>query len=100
MRIRTTIASAALLSIGAGAASAASVTKSIDVDAPPAKVWATMNASRTSAEAPRPTGDDAPPACQRILTRLLMAAVTSQDVPKDGVSPIAKPPCHTRAGLR
>jgi uncharacterized protein YndB with AHSA1/START domain len=43
MRIRTTIASAALLSIGAGAASAASaasVTKSIDVDAPPAKVWA------------------------------------------------------------
>jgi hypothetical protein len=39
MRIRTTIASAALLSIGAGAASAASVTKSIDVDAPPAKVW-------------------------------------------------------------
>jgi uncharacterized protein YndB with AHSA1/START domain len=40
MRIRTTIASAALLSFGAGAASAASVTKSIDVDAPPAKVWA------------------------------------------------------------
>ena len=40
MRIRTTIASAALLSIGAGAASAASVMKSIDVDAPPAKVWA------------------------------------------------------------
>ena len=40
MRIRTTIASAALLSIGAGVASAASVTKSIDVDAPPAKVWA------------------------------------------------------------
>ena len=40
MRIRTTIASAALLSFGAGAASAASVTKSIEVDAPPAKVWA------------------------------------------------------------
>ena len=34
------------------------------------------------------------------LTHLPMAAVTSQDVPKDGVSPIAKPPCHTSAGLR
>jgi quinol monooxygenase YgiN len=45
-------------------------------------------------------GDDAPPARLRILTRLPMAAVTSQDVPKDGVSPIAKPPCHTSAGLR
>ena len=44
MRIRTTIASAALLSFGAGAASAASVTKSIDVDAPPAKVWAMRSA--------------------------------------------------------
>ncbi len=47
---------------------------------------ATMNASRTSAEAPRPTGDNAPPARQRILMRLPMAAVTSQDVPKDGRS--------------
>jgi hypothetical protein len=53
-----------------------------------------------AAEAPRSTGDDAPPARQRILTRLPMAAATSQDVPKDGVSPIAKPPCHTSAGLR
>ena len=40
MPIKTTIAAAAILVIGAGAASAASVTKSIDVNAPPAKVWA------------------------------------------------------------
>jgi hypothetical protein len=40
MHIRTTIAAVALLSVAAGAASAASVTKSIDVNAPPAKVWA------------------------------------------------------------
>ena len=49
MRIRTTIASAALLSFGAGAASAASVTKSIDVDAPPAKVWAMIGPFRRQA---------------------------------------------------
>lgn len=35
-----TIVAATLLSIAAGSASAASVTKSIDVNAPPAKVWA------------------------------------------------------------